>query len=133
MILGIGSDICMISRVETLLTHYGRRFEERVFSDAERDKAQKADSIGQRAAIYAKRFAAKEAFVKAIGSGFGHGIYYRDIAVVNDTSGKPSLSLSAVAERAVQHITPTGRQSHIHVSLSDDGPYALAFVVIEAV
>ncbi len=138
MILGIGSDICDIARVERTLARFGEKFEARVFTKAEQEKARRRAGGGNRngvASTYAKRFAAKEALGKALGTGVGAGghIYWRDIEVVNLPSGKPTLTLHNGAKAALDYLTPKGHQAVIHLSLTDDYPQAQAFVIIEAV
>lgn len=134
-ILGIGSDICDIRRIERSLETFGEKFENRVFTVGEQAKANRRKGKGNnsKASTYAKRFAAKEALGKALGTGVGAGggIYWRDIEVVNLPSGKPSLTLSGGALAALQRLTPTGHQALIHVSLVDEYPMAQAFVIIE--
>lgn len=136
MIFGIGNDICDITRIERSLARFGAAFEERVFTEGERAKARRRAGGGKRnglASTYAKRFAAKEAFGKALGTGVGAGggIYWRDIEVVNLPSGKPTIALSGGAKAALDYITPKGQQAVIHLSLVDEYPHAQAFVVIE--
>jgi holo-[acyl-carrier protein] synthase len=136
MIFGIGSDICDIRRIEQALAKHGERFEARVFSAGERAKARRRSGGGNRngmASTYAKRFAAKEAFGKALGTGVGSGggIYWRDIEVVNLPSGKPTLRLHGGAAAALTSITPLGHEAIVHLSLVDEYPVAQAFVVIE--
>jgi holo-[acyl-carrier protein] synthase len=138
MILGIGSDICDITRIERSLARFGAAFENRVFTAGEQAKAQRRAGGGKRnntASTYAKRFAAKEAFGKALGTGVGAGggIYWRDIEVVNLPSGKPTLALHGGALRALQYATPSGHDAIVHLSLVDEYPHAQAFVVIEAI
>lgn len=137
MILGIGSDLCDIRRIEASLEKFGAKFEQRVFTTGEQAKAasRKGDSKRNgRASTYAKRFAAKEAMGKAMGTGVGAGggIFWRDIEVVNLPSGKPTLKLSGGAKEALDWLTPKGHAAHIHVTLVDEYPIAQAFVVIEA-
>ncbi len=137
-ILGIGSDICDITRIERSLQRFGAAFEQRLFTQGERVKAQRRAGGGKRngiASTYAKRFAAKEALGKALGTGVGSGggIYWRDIEVVNLPSGKPTLKLAGGALAALNHLTPPGHRAVVHVSLVDEYPLAQAFVVIEAV
>ena len=129
MIIGIGSDLTDISRIEKTLAKYGERFVQRIFTPAEQAKAKKR-SI--QAPTYAKRFAAKEACAKALGTGFNMGVYWRDIGVTNMPSGQPTLTLANGALARLQAITPKGTVARIHLSLTDDHPYAQAFVVIEA-
>ncbi len=136
MILGIGSDICDITRIEKSLARFGEAFENRVFTAGERAKAQRRAGGGKRngiASTYAKRFAAKEALGKALGTGVGSGggIYWRDIEVVNLPSGKPTLKLSGGALAALTYLTPKNHEAVIHLSLVDEYPMAQAFVVIE--
>ena len=138
MILGIGSDMCHIERIERSLKRFGARFEMRVFTPSEQTKAQRRKQGAKRnntASTYAKRFAAKEAFGKALGTGVGAGggIYWRDIEVVNLPGGKPSIHLHGMARRALDAVTPMGFKTVIHLTLSDEYPVALAVVVIEAV
>ena len=129
MILGIGSDTIDIRRIERTLERYGQRFMERVFTATER---QKSDRRAQRAASYAKRFAAKEACSKALGTGFRKGVYWRDLGVVNVRSGKPTMVLTGGAGECLKKLVPSGYEPHIHVTLTDDFPYAQALVIIEA-
>ena len=137
MILGIGSDICDITRIEKSLTRFGAVFENRVFTEEEQAKARRRSGGGKRngtASTYAKRFAAKEALGKALGTGVGAGggIYWRDIEVVNLPSGKPTLKLNGGAKAALDYLTPEGHKAVIHLSLVDEYPMAQAFVIIEA-
>ena len=130
MILGIGSDLSDIRRIEKSLARFGERFVQRVFTEVERTRSErKAD----RAASYAKRFAAKEACAKALGTGMRRGVYWRDMGVVNLRGGQPTLSLTNGALTRLEALTPAGHRAVIHLSLTDDHPYAQAFVVIEAV
>ncbi len=129
MIIGIGSDLCDIRRIEKTLARFGERFLQRVFTETER---RKSDRRAQRAASYAKRFAAKEAGAKALGTGFSRGVYLKDIGVVNLPSGAPSLALTGGAARRLAQIVPAGHEAVVHVTLTDDYPLAQAFVVIEA-
>jgi holo-[acyl-carrier protein] synthase len=130
MILGIGSDLIDIRRVEKTLDRYGERFLRRVFTDIERKKS---DRRRQRAASYAKRFAAKEACAKALGTGLNAGVFWRDMGVVNLPSGKPTMRLTGGAAARLAAIVPAGHAPVIHLTITDDGPLAQAFVVIEAV
>lgn len=137
MILGIGSDICDITRIEKALARFGAAFENRVFTEGERCKARRRAGGGKRngmASTYAKRFAAKEALGKALGTGVGSGggIYWRDIEVVNLPGGKPTLLLSRGALAALNRLTPPQHKAAIYLSLVDEYPTAHAFVVIEA-
>ena len=130
MILGIGSDIIDIRRVEKTLQRFGPRFVERVFTDAER---RKSEGRAKRAASYAKRFAAKEACSKALGTGFRAGVFWRDMGVVNLASGKPTMKLTGGALKRLGEITPPGMRAQIDLSLTDDDPHAQAIVIISAV
>lgn len=137
MILGIGSDICDIRRIEKSLARFGEAFENRVFTESEKAKARRRAGGGNNngtASTYAKRFAAKEALGKALGTGVGAGggIYWRDISVVNLPSGKPTLQLTNGALVALKHLTPANHKAIIHLSLVDEYPMAQAFVIIEA-
>ncbi len=129
MIVGVGSDLCDIRRIQSSLDRFGDRFTHRVFTDRERAKAERrADKAG----TYAKRFAAKEACTKALGTGLRRGVFWRDMGVVNLPSGKPTLELSGGAAEALARLIPDGMRGVIHLSLTDDHPYAQAFVIIEA-
>jgi holo-[acyl-carrier protein] synthase len=129
LIIGLGSDLADIRRIEATLARFGERFVARIFTDVERARSErKAD----RAASYAKRFAAKEACAKALGTGMRAGVFWRDMGVANLRSGAPTLALTGGAAKRLAAITPAGLTPHIHLSLTDDAPYALAFVVIEA-
>jgi holo-[acyl-carrier protein] synthase len=130
MIVAIGSDLCSIERIEKSLERFGERFEQRVFTDTERAKA--ASRPFTRAGTYAKRFAAKEAFSKAVGTGFKRGVFMKDIGVVNLPSGQPTLHLSGGAKARLDALTPAGHALHVHLTMTDDFPWAQAFVVIEA-
>ena len=130
MIIGLGSDLCNIERIQASLDRFGERFENRVFTERERAKAARRPLT--RAGTYAKRFAAKEAFSKAVGTGFKRGVFMKDIGVVNAKSGAPTLALSGGAAARLAEITPAGYQAVIHLTLTDDHPWAQAFVVIEA-
>ncbi len=129
MIVGIGSDLSDIRRVEKTLERFGDRFTHRVFTETERARAERK---GGRASSYAKRFAAKEACAKALGTGIRRGVFWRDMGVVNLRSGQPTLALSGGAATRLAELVPAGMTPFIHVSLTDDYPYAQAFVVIEA-
>jgi holo-[acyl-carrier protein] synthase len=131
MILGLGSDLCNIERIQASLDRFGARFEQRVFTDVERAKAARRPFT--RAGTYAKRFAAKEAFSKAVGTGFSAGVFMRDIGVVNAPSGAPTLALTGGAKARLDAMVPTGYAPRIHLTLTDDHPWAQAFVIIEAV
>ena len=130
MILGLGSDLCSIERIQNSLDRLGDRFERRVFTKVERAKAERRPL--SRAGTYAKRFAAKEAFSKAVGTGFRKGVFMRDIGVVNAQSGAPTLTLAGGAKAALDALVPNGYEPRIHLTLTDDHPWAQAFVVIEA-
>ena len=130
MIIGLGSDLCNIERIARSLERFGTRFENRVFTDLERAKAAKRQFT--KAGTYAKRFAAKEAFSKAVGIGFKHGVFMKDIGVVNAPSGAPTLSLTGGAKARLDAMIPAGYEAHIHLTLTDDHPWAQAFVIIEA-
>ena len=130
MILGIGSDIIDIRRIERTLERFGDRFTRRLFTDVER---RKSDARAGRAASYAKRFAAKEACSKALGTGFRAGVFWRDLGVVNLPSGKPTLVLTGNAAKRLAAITPPGMRAQIDLSLTDDHPQAQAIVIISAV
>lgn len=130
MIIAIGSDLCNIERIANSLERFGERFELRVFTEVERAKAARRPYT--RAGTYAKRFAAKEAFSKAVGTGFKAGVFMKDIGVVNARSGAPTLALTGGAAARLAAITPAGHEAVVHLTLTDDHPWAQAFVVIEA-
>jgi holo-[acyl-carrier protein] synthase len=130
MILGLGSDLCDIRRIEKTLETYGERFTNRVFTDIERAKS---DRRAARAASYAKRFAAKEACAKALGTGLNRGVYWRDMGVVNLPGGKPTLALTGGALARLEAITPPGHRAQIDLSITDDFPLAQAIVIISAI
>ena len=130
MIIGLGSDLCNIERIQNSLDRFGDRFKARVFTDVENAKAAKRPFTA--AGTYAKRFAAKEAFSKAVGTGFKRGVFMKDIGVVNARSGAPTLQLTGGAAARLAAITPDGHEAVIHLTLTDDHPWAQAFVVIEA-
>ncbi|MEL6237439.1 MAG: holo-ACP synthase [Pseudomonadota bacterium] len=130
MIIGLGSDLCNIDRIANSLERFGERFENRVFTEIERAKARRRPFTI--AGTYAKRFAAKEAYSKAVGTGFKRGVFMKDIGVINAPSGAPTLALSGGAAKRLEEITPPGHEAHIHVTLTDDHPWAQAFVIIEA-
>ena len=131
MIIGLGSDLCNIERIQNSLDRFGERFERRVFTDIERAKAARRPFT--RAGTYAKRFAAKEAFSKAVGTGFRRGVFMKDIGVVNAASGAPTLALTGGAAARLAEMVPPGHDVHIHLTLTDDHPWAQAFVIIEAI
>lgn len=130
MIIGLGSDLCNIQRIEAALARHGDRFENRCFTPIERAKA--ASRPHTRAGTLAKRFAAKEAFSKAVGTGFSRGVFLKDIGVVNGPSGAPSLHLAGGAADRLAEMVPQGHVAVIHLTMTDDYPWAQAFVVIEA-
>jgi holo-[acyl-carrier protein] synthase len=130
VIIGLGSDLCNIERIATALGRHGERFELRCFTEVERAKAARRPYT--RAGTYAKRFAAKEAFSKAVGTGFYRGVYMKDIGVVNAPSGAPTLELTGGAAKRLAEMVPDGHEAVIHLTLTDDHPWAQAFVVIEA-
>lgn len=130
MIIGLGSDLIDIRRVEKSISRFGDRFLLRVFTDTER---RKSDGRAQRAASYAKRFAAKEACAKALGTGLRRGVFWRDMGVINLPSGKPSLRLTGGALRRLEEITPAGHKAQIDLTITDDFPLAQAIVVISAI
>jgi len=129
LIIGLGSDLIDIRRVEKTLERHGARFVERVFTPIERAKS---DRRQQRAASYAKRFAAKEACAKALGTGLSQGVFWRDMGVVNLPSGKPTMMLTGGAAERLREILPAGHTAAIHLTITDDYPLAQAFVIIEA-
>ena len=129
MIIGIGSDLSDIRRVADTLTRFGERFTNRIFTEIERTRSERKPD---RASSYAKRFAAKEACAKALGTGMRADVYWRDMGVVNLKSGQPTLALTGHAAEHLARLTPPGHEPRIHLTLSDEHPYALAFVVIEA-
>jgi holo-[acyl-carrier protein] synthase len=129
MILGIGNDLIDIRRIEKTLERFGGRFEARVFTQVER---RKSDGRAQRAASYAKRFAAKEACSKALGTGLRHGVFWRDMGVVNLPTGRPTLRLTGGALMMLQRLTPPGHRARIDLTLTDEYPLAQAFVIISA-
>jgi holo-[acyl-carrier protein] synthase len=130
MIIGLGSDLCSIERIAAALARHGDRFERRCFTEIERAKAARRPFT--RAGTYAKRFAAKEAFSKAVGTGFYRGVYMKDIGVVNAPSGAPTLQLTGGAAKRLAEMVPDGHEAVIHLTLTDDHPWAQAVVVIEA-
>jgi holo-[acyl-carrier protein] synthase len=130
VIVGIGNDIIDIRRIERTLERYGDRFTQRIFTDIERAKS---DRRRLRAASYAKRFAAKEACSKALGTGFSRGVFWKDLGVVNEPSGRPTMNLTGGAADHLSRLTPRGFAPAIHLTLTDDYPYAQAIVVISLV
>ena len=130
MIVGLGSDLCNIERIQSSLDRFGTRFENRVFTPLELARAARRPFT--KAGTLAKRFAAKEAFSKAVGTGFKRGVFMKDIGVTNLPSGAPTLELAGGAQAALDALIPTGHKARIHLSLTDDHPWAQAFVIIEA-
>jgi holo-[acyl-carrier protein] synthase len=131
MILGLGSDICDIRRIEKAIARHGERFLERVFTDTERAKAMRRTEKIQ-AATFAKRFAAKEAAAKALGTGFRKGVFFSDLGVVNLTSGQPTLRMTGGAAVRLAVITPAGMRPMVALTMTDEYPYAYAQVIISA-
>jgi holo-[acyl-carrier protein] synthase len=129
VIIGVGSDLTDIRRIQNSLERFGERFTNRIFTDLERAKAERR---ADRAGTYAKRFAAKEACAKALGTGMRRGVFWRDMGVVNARSGQPTLALTGGAAARLAELTPPGHRALIHLTLTDEHPYAQAFVVIEA-
>jgi holo-[acyl-carrier protein] synthase len=130
VIIGLGNDIVDIRRIEKTLETYGPRFVARVFTEIE---IVKSDRRAQRAASYAKRFAAKEACSKALGTGFRRGVFWKDMGVVNEPSGRPTMVLTGGAAAQLARLTPQGQKARIHLTITDDFPYAQAIVMIEAI
>ncbi|MCI5045792.1 MAG: holo-ACP synthase [Aquisalinus sp.] len=130
MILGIGNDLIDIRRIENSLERFGERFVNRVFTEIEQ---QKSDKRLNRAASYAKRFAAKEACAKALGTGLSRGVFWRDMGVVNLPGGKPTMQLQGGALARLDTLTPEGMEAEIHLTITDDFPLAQAFVIIYGV
>jgi len=130
MIIGIGNDIIDIRRVEKVIEKHGDRFIQRIFTDVEIAKSERRRLRG---ASYAKRFAAKEACAKALGTGMARGVFWRDLGVVNLPSGKPTMVLTGGAARRLSALLPAGHRANIHLTITDDFPLAQAFVMIEAV
>jgi holo-[acyl-carrier protein] synthase len=129
VIIGIGSDLSDIRRIDNSLQRFGERFTNRIFTEIERARSERKPD---RAASYAKRFAAKEACAKALRTGLKRGVFWRDMGVVNMRSGQPTMALTGGALKRLQEMTPAGHRAVIHLSLTDDHPYAQAFVIIEA-
>ena len=129
MIIGIGSDLCDITRIQRSLDRFGERFTHRIFTAIERARSERKAA---RAASYARRFAAKEACSKALGTGLRAGVFWRDMEVVNLPSGQPTMRLTGGAAARLAEITPAGHIAVIHLTMTDDPPLAQAFVVIEA-
>ncbi len=130
MIIGIGSDLCSIERIARSVERFGERFTHRIFTQGERARAERRLKP---APTYARRFAAKEACAKALGTGLARGVFWRDMEVVNLPSGRPTMRLTGGAAAQLARMVPEGHDAVIHVSLTDDPPMAMAFVVIEAV
>ncbi|MBV1702429.1 MAG: holo-ACP synthase [Hyphomicrobiales bacterium] len=130
MIIGIGQDLCDIKRIEKTLETHGERFEMRCFTPVERARSNRKAA---RAASFAKRFAAKEACAKALGTGLSHGVFWRDMGVVNLASGQPTLQLAGGALNRLARLTPQGHHARIHLTMTDEYPLASAFVIIEAI
>ena len=129
MIIGLGSDLADIRRIEKTLERYGTRLTNRIFTEIERKRSERKPD---RASSYAKRFAAKEACSKALGTGLKRGVHLAGMGVVNLPSGKPTMALTGGAQERLREMTPPGMEAVIHLSLTDDHPYAQAFVIIEA-
>ena len=129
MIIGLGSDLCDIRRIQNSLDRFGTRFTQRLFTEIERERSERKPDA---AASYAKRFAAKEACSKALGTGFRRGVFWRDMGVVNLRSGQPTLALTGGAAERLAQMLPDGMRGVIHLTMTDDHPYAQAFVIIEA-
>ncbi len=129
MIIGIGNDLIDITRIEKALERHGARFTDRLFTDIEKAKS---DKRLNRAASYAKRFAAKEACAKALGTGLSRGVFWRDMGVVNLASGAPTMALTGGAAKRLREITPEGHEASIHLTITDDFPLAQAIVIIDA-
>ncbi|SMH43579.1 holo-ACP synthase [Mesorhizobium australicum] len=129
MIIGLGSDLIDIRRVQKSLDRFGERFTQRIFTEIEQAKS---DRRKERAASYAKRFAAKEACSKALGTGLSRGVFWRDMGVVNLPGGKPTMHLTNGAAKRLEAMTPPGHRAVIHLTITDDFPLAQAFVIIEA-
>ena len=130
MIIGLGSDLCNIERIQASLDRFGERFENRVFTAVERAKADRRPFT--KAGTLAKRFAAKEAFAKAVGTGFRSGVFMRDIGVINAPSGAPTLQLTGGARARLDLLAPPGHAVDIHLTMTDDHPWAQAFVILFA-
>jgi holo-[acyl-carrier protein] synthase len=131
MIVGLGSDLCNIERIQSSLERFGERFLNRVFTDLEQAKAARRPFTA--AGTLAKRFAAKEAFSKAVGTGFKRGVFMKDIGVANLPTGAPTLQLTGGARARLDALTPPGHAMRVHLTMTDDHPWAQAFVILEAV
>ena len=130
MIIGLGSDLIDIRRMEKMLERYGQKFIDRIFTDVEQVKSERR---AERAASYAKRFAAKEACAKALGTGLKHGVFWRDMGVVNLATGQPTMRLTGGALKRLEQITPRGYETQINLTITDEYPLAQAIVMISAV
>src|ERR1051325_8932626 len=130
MILGVGSDLIDIRRIEAAIDRFGDRFLDRIFTETERRRCERRANPGP---SYAKRFAAKEAAAKALGTGFRAGVFFRDLGVVNLKSGQPTLRMTGGAAERLARITPPGHQAVVHLTMTDEYPYASAIVIISAV
>jgi holo-[acyl-carrier protein] synthase len=130
MILGVGSDLVDVRRIESVIARHGDRFILRIFTDVERAKAERRAG---RIETYAKRFAAKEACAKALGTGFRKGVFWRDLGVINLPSGRPTMKLTGGALERLRAITPPGHEARIDLTITDEGPMAQALVIISAV
>ena len=129
-VIGLGNDLCNIERIQNSIDRFGQRFIDRIFTEVEQAKANRRQLT--RVATYAKRFAAKEAAAKALGTGFRSGVFFRDIGVVNLPTGRPTLHLTGGAAARLAAITPVGHKADIHLTLTDDHPWAQAIVLITA-
>lgn len=132
LILGLGTDLCDIRRVEKVLARHGDRFLQRVFTETERARAARRTESLQ-AATFAKRFAAKEAAAKALGTGFRRGVFFSDLGVVNLPGGQPTLNMTGGSAERLRAITPPGMNAQVHLTMTDEYPYAYAQVIISAV
>ncbi|MEM1289365.1 MAG: holo-ACP synthase [Pseudomonadota bacterium] len=130
MIIGLGSDLCDIRRIDATLSRFASRFTHRVFTETERKRS---DRKATRSASYAKRFAAKEACSKALGTGLSRGVYWRHMKVSNLPSGQPTMDLEGGAKARLEEMVPSGHSARIHLTMTDDGDWAQAFVIIEAI
>jgi holo-[acyl-carrier protein] synthase len=130
MIIGIGNDIIDIRRIEKTIGRHGQRFIDRVYTETEKRKSERR---AQRIPSYAKRFAAKEACSKALGTGLSNGVYWRDMGVVNLPSGKPTMELTHGAAEQLRRLVPAGKTAVVHLTMTDEYPYAQAIVIIEAI
>ena len=130
MIIGIGSDLCDIRRIEDTLTRFGDRFIQRCFTEIEQARSERR---ADRSSSYAKRFAAKEACAKALGTGIRGGVFWRDMGVINLRSGQPTMALAGGAAERLAALLPPGHEARIHLTITDEFPHAQAFIVIEAV